>query len=384
MPSAYPRPPRSATVPKGRSSAIAVGGNGVAALIEAAADAGTVDPRALPDLVGLNDAAFAGAVARGAFTREQQVVLARALHVERAIVRAACEVASRAQPDDDEEPSESVPNVEADTREEVPSSAEADLPDARPGTLGELLSRTIAAVSDDAFGRRLRLSLLATVHTAAAEVGRTVPTECHDLRQRVARGTIPWVGDGGVIVDESDASDERALLDAVTAAIRTVQRMGSGYDDLFAPLHDDALDALLRSATASPRLAALGLTSACAVTPPLFGRYLVLCSADATPDQRRLALRRALAHVLCGHVGEYTPLPFPAPPSASRVADVFALADLIPFWQLHDWRRKGKLGWAGVVEEATRIAIAIAGDWSRVRASDAAKMRVRLYRESGL
>ena len=149
-------------------------------------------------------------------------------------------------------------------------------------------------------------------------------------------------------------------------------------------MHDEALGTVLRQVTASPRPAALGATSACIVTPPLFGRYLVVCSADGTADQRRLALRRALAHVLCGHVGEYTPLPFPAPPAIARAADVFALSDLVPFWQLHDWRRQGRLGWAAVVTHAARLASALAGDWTPERATEAARLRVRLYREDGL
>ena len=97
-----------------------------------------------------------------------------------------------------------------------------------------------------------------------------------------------------------------------------------------------------------------------------------------------MALRRALAHVLMGHVGEHTPLPFPAPPAVARAADVFALADLVPFWQLHDWRRQGRLGWSSVVTHTARVAMALTQDWHAERAEHAARLRVRLYRENGL
>jgi len=346
-------------------------GSPLAALVDAAAEAGAVDPRALAERLGLSAAALERVLETPAeLTREQRATIAAALGVELAVVRAACTAS---------------PGGRA-SRGPVPNDATAvaDLPEAKPRTFAELLTRTIAAVADDPFGRRLRLSLLATVHTAAAEAGRIVPPESHDLRKRVMRGAVPWVGAGSVIVDEHDAVDDRVLLDGVAAAIRTAQRLGSGYDDLFAPMHDDALDTVLRHVTASPRPAALGATSACAVTPPLFGRYLVVCSADGTPDQRRVALRRALAHVLCGHVGEYTPLPFPAPPAVARAADVFALADLVPFWQLHDWRRKGRLGWGGVAAETARMARGLAGDWEEERAVEGGRLRVRLYREDGL
>jgi hypothetical protein len=275
----------------------------------------------------------------------------------------------------------------ADWVEDAPAETETDMaPDPADGaprsSLAALVECTVAAVCDDAAGRRVRLSLLATVVTAAAEARRTLPLEVHELRARVLRGALPWIGEGGVVVDAADAGEDHALLDAVTAAVRAAQRPDEAatYDGLFAPLHDDALDALLRRSTIAVRAAALGATTDCVVTPPLFGRYLAICSADATPDQRRVALRRGLAHVLCGHVGEHTPLPLPAPPAVMRAADVFALVDLIPFWQLHEWRR-ARLGWRSAMREAAQTAAAHAPDWDAARAADAARLRVLLYRE---
>jgi hypothetical protein len=313
-------------------------------------------------------------------TREQRDALARVLGVERSVVRAACDAARRRAPKREPHAPEPDPMPAAPERDPAPV---AELPEAQPRSLAELLERTVAAVADDALGRRIRLSLLTTVQTAAAEAGRPVPTEVHEIRARVLRGALPWIGAGGVFVDEAGAPADHALLDAVAAAVRAVQRpeAGSGYDGLFAPIHDDALDTLLRRSTIAVRPAALGATSACIVTPPLYGRHLVVSSTEATPDQRRVALRRALAHVLCAHVGEFTPLPFPAPAAIERTADVFALADLIPFWQVHEWRRAGRLGWRAAMREAARIAVALAPDWDATRAADAGRLRVLLYRE---
>src|SRR4051794_5118201 len=74
-----------------------------------------------------------------------------------------------------------------------------------PNPLATLVERTLAAVADDAPGRRVRLAMLTTIQTAAAEAGRTLPPEVHALRTRVLRGTLPWIGDGGVFVDAPDA-----------------------------------------------------------------------------------------------------------------------------------------------------------------------------------
>jgi hypothetical protein len=362
----------------------------LAALVGQAVEAGVVDAHTLGERLGLDAAALARALdAPSLLGRSQRAELARALGVAGAVVRAACG-AEPAREDDDAagkvsvQPAAAAPLAAALPEPEAPPSPVAELPGARPRSLAELLERTVAAVADDALGRRVRLSLLTTVHTAAAEASRDVPPEVHGLRARVLRGELPWIGAGGVVVDEASAPADHELLDAVESAVRAAQRHGSGYDDLFAPLHDDALHALLRRLTTAVRPAALGATSECVVTPPLFGRHLALCSADASPDQRRVALRRALAHVLCGHVGEFTPLPLPAPPLVARTADVFALADLVPFWQVHEWRRKARLGWRATMHEASRIAAALAPDWDAARAEDAGRLRVLLYRERKL
>ena len=257
-------------------------------------------------------------------------------------------------------------------------------PALRPSTVAELLERTVAAVSDDARGRRVRLALLTTAQTAAAEAGQPLPPAVHEIRQRVLRGAVPWIGAGGVFVDEPAADVE--CLAVVVRAIHAAQRLdeSGAYDGLFAPTHDDALDAMLRRAAVAVRPASLGETSECVVTAPLFGRHLVICSADACPDQRRVALRRALAHVLCGHVGEAAPLPSPTPTAIARTADLFALADLAPFWQLAEWRRGNRMGWSTLAREVARLAASLAGDWDAMRASEVARLRVLLYRRHGL
>src|SRR5689334_6735520 len=328
------------------------------ALVDAAVDALDLDQRQLAEAMGFGaSAAFRAALEVPArLERRQLARLAVLLGVDSRAVYAAAHVASRAaearEPEPPAEPPTDVePAASDDVRDGAPrdaddahdahdavvaepapppeSSAVAELPVA--DTLAATLERTIAAVDDDPLGRRVRLAILATVQTAAAEAGRTVPPELYDVRRRVQAGELPWVGEGAIVLEERGAGADDAVLAAASALVRDVQATASGYADLFAPVHDDALGELLRRLTVSVRAAALGPTSACVVTPPLYGRYLLVCSADATPDQRRLALRRGLAHVMAGHVGALAPLPLPAPPAADRLADLVALADLVPF-----------------------------------------------------
>ena len=178
--------------------------------------------------------------------------------------------------------------------------------------------------------------------------------------------------------------EDLLALDDAVRTIRALQAAGSGYDDLFAPVHDDAILALLRRFTLAVHDAALGATSAVVVTPALYGRAVLVRSAQASAEQRRVALRLALAHAAAGHVREERPLPAPAPPHEARVAALVALADLVPFWQLAHARRRARLGWAALTDDVARQAAALAGDWSWAWAREVARLRVALYRRDGL
>ena len=144
------------------------------------------------------------------------------------------------------------------------------------------------------------------------------------------------------------------------------------------------MTALLRRFMLLTHAAPLGATSAVVVTPPLYGRAVVVLSDSATPDQHRIALRLALAHAAGDHVREERPLPFPAPPHEARVAALVALADLLPFWQLSHGRGRARLGWAALTDDVARQTAMLAGDWTDAQVRDAAMLRVALFRREGL
>jgi hypothetical protein len=177
------------------------------------------------------------------------------------------------------------------------------------------------------------------------------------------------------------------VLRATADAVRQLQRLGIGYDDLFSPLTDEALDAALRRLTIRASGHALGAGPDAPlelVTPPLYGRYLLLWSTDVDADRRRFAMRHGMGHVAAGHVttprfltadGDWT-----AP--AERVADLFALADLAPFHHLGALRRGNS--WRLVREEVASLVRLHTLGWPDERVRDRAEMRVALYRELGL
>ena len=173
--------------------------------------------------------------------------------------------------------------------------------------------------------------------------------------------------------------DEDVVRDA-TVAVRQLQRLGIGYDDLFSPLPDDALAAAMRRLTIRASGHPLGREALEAVTPPLYGRYLLVYSTDVDVDRQRFALRHGMGHVAAGHVSAVSFLSSTAEHMApeERVADLFALADLVPYHAVAALKRGG--GWRAVRDEIARLVRLYTLDWPEERVRDRAMLRVEMYR----
>jgi hypothetical protein len=65
------------------------------------------------------------------------------------------------------------------------------------------------------------------------------------------------------------------------------------------------------------------------------------------------------------------------------MADLFALADVAPFFQIHDLRR-ARLGWGAVTDVMATAINAHTTGWPAERVRDRAVLRVALYRRYGL
>ncbi len=369
-------------------------------LLDAAEEAGELDVRQVAEALGLGVSALRSVLARpGALDRAQRAVLAGALGIDRTTLRTLLGPEDTPTSVEPSPGSDAGGTVESPVPREAspphPARIEADPPP--PRSAAELVERAVLAIDETpAWGRTARLAVLDAAERGARDAGRAVPRELHALRARVRAG-VPPIDTGAAELPQRTvdtavparprhglAPDDTRALDAATAIIRALQRTGAGYDDLFAPLHDDAVTALLRRFMLLTHEAPLGATSAVVVTPPLYGRAVVVLSDSATPDQHRIALRLALAHAAGDHVREERPLPSPAPPHESRVAALVALADLLPFWQLSHGRGRARLGWAALAEDVARQTAMLAGDWTDAQVRDAAMLRVALFRREGL
>jgi Zn-dependent peptidase ImmA (M78 family) len=181
------------------------------------------------------------------------------------------------------------------------------------------------------------------------------------------------------------ADADAAVIAAAAQAIRHVQSRGILYADLFSPLHDDGLRDALRRLTISVRGESLGTQDIEAVSPPVYGRYLMLYSTDVDDSRRRFALRHGMGHVAAGHVSEVAYLSnrndFMS--HDERVADLFAIADLFPWCDIAGLREH-RSTWRVIEDHIVRLLRRLTFGWPEERISDRARLRILLFRRVAL
>lgn len=334
-------------------------------LLDLAAEAGDVDERQLADTLGLTPGALRRALAEpAALSAEHAMLVGGALGVDAGVIRTLRRRAGASGAAD-------APAASRDTPDPPPVPA--------LGTVA-LLAAIVEGIVDDDAGRALRVAVLDVAAGAARAAGRALPPAAHELRARVLRAPVGLPASTPPNADPN-ADPDPSPIAAVAAVVEELQRAEPGYDGIFAPLADDAIDGMLRRfGVVTHLVATIPAGTRYVLTPPLFGRMRVLRSAHASADQQRVIARTVLAHVVAGHVREDVPLGSPAPQAAAAVADGVALADLVPFWQLADLRRKGRLGWQGLREHVGALAMGITHDWDAKRAARRGEERVALFR----
>lgn len=181
-----------------------------------------------------------------------------------------------------------------------------------------------------------------------------------------------------------DQGRDGAVVQEVARAIEGLHARGLGYAEIFSPLHDDGIADVVRRNTILLRSDELGEGVHEVVTPPAFGRYVMTISTQLDIPRRRFAIRHGLGHVVAGHVEELAFLSSLRDwdTHEERVADLFALADLAPFWMLDDLR-KARSSWGGLRQALCRILRTHTVDWPEARVADRADLRLALYRSKG-
>ena len=355
-------------------------------VLDLAEESGEVDARQLADALGLTTSALRRALAEPAGLSAEHVTLVGGLlGVDAGVIRTL----RRRSASRDVVAAAATLGGAGPARGALESTDDRSSPGAAPDpSIAAMLERVLLAIQGDEVGRALRGAVLDVAVGAARAAGRPLPPAAHQLRARHVHGGSGAEADarGEAAEDErGEVADPATVIAAAAGIVRELQRAEPGYDGLFAPVADDALERLLgRFGVVAHDAGGMDATARFALTPVLFGRHRLVRAGGAGPDQRRLVARAALGHLVAGHVSDGRPLASPAVERDARVADVVALADLMPFWLLADLRRKGRLGWRALTEHVAGMVARVGVDWKDERVVERAELRVGLFRGEDL
>lgn len=117
--------------------------------------------------------------------------------------------------------------------------------------------------------------------------------------------------------------------------------------------------------------------------PAVANTYPIILRDDGMVS-RDIQERHELAHVIAGDVGEEPVyLADGERDFGERVADLFALADIIPSGWIA-YRRGMGAAWREIVVEATHWVSVEAPGWGRWRCRDRARLRLLMFRTQGI
>jgi len=178
--------------------------------------------------------------------------------------------------------------------------------------------------------------------------------------------------------------DDELVLGATIRIIEAARQLVPFYAGTFSPMHTAHVSELLKRSTCFLSIRPFRSDAVAFTLPPIRGRYIIAVNRDARRTDRQFAIRHEVAHVLAGDVEEAIFLSERGYQShPERVADLFALADLVPGWFI-DQLRSGQMSWGAILAEVRGAIRAYAEEWPCDRLEDRARLRLRLYRECGI
>ena len=182
---------------------------------------------------------------------------------------------------------------------------------------------------------------------------------------------------------------DRAIVVATRALIRSVERRSRlcYADGIAGPISPMSVQIIARQLGADIIEADLGQHTHEIAVPGYCGPPVIVVNRYAEPAMRHLACRHGLAHLAAGDIaiGEGADVQFMSSilddmTPAERVADCFALADVVPGWQLESLVASNASGTA-IEHELRRHIQALAPRWPAARVRDRTRLRLALFWE---
>jgi hypothetical protein len=180
------------------------------------------------------------------------------------------------------------------------------------------------------------------------------------------------------------AGSDDCVIHAAHRLVSRAREVVGAYAGPLAPVRIDQVTELLSAAGCHVETYAFQSDTVAMVLPRCGGVYPILVNRAAEHTERVFALRHELAHVLSGDVDGPVYLANEGYMAAEeRVADLFALADLVPAWWIEEVRG-GRTPWGEVKRQIAMAVAEYAESWPPQRFGDRAELRLRLYREQGV
>lgn len=179
-------------------------------------------------------------------------------------------------------------------------------------------------------------------------------------------------------------SDEELVLATAARLVEDARRLVPAYAGAYAPIRTDQVSRLLGGTGCHVEVFPFVSDTVAMTLPRCAGAYPVLVNRAAERTDRLFAFRHEVAHVLAGDVDGAVFLSDDGCMAVpERVADLFALADLVPGWWIADVRR-GRTPWRRVKAEVALAVAEYAECWPPERLVDRVGLRVKLFRERGV
>ncbi len=181
------------------------------------------------------------------------------------------------------------------------------------------------------------------------------------------------------------SSEDLYVLNATRRVVAKAREVQPEYAGPSAPARTDQISLLLARSGCHVEVFHFASDTVAMTLPPCAGVYPVLVNRGAERSDRAFALRHEVGHVLAGDVegaiflssgeGHMTP--------EERIADLFALADLVPGWWI-EWVCGGENDPDSLGGEIAQAIAEYAEGWPEDRTVDRARLRLLLYQQHAL
>lgn len=181
----------------------------------------------------------------------------------------------------------------------------------------------------------------------------------------------------------AETAEAQLICKHTARLIEAAREIAPDYARRSAPVGSHVISQLLTRTGCTLTFAPLDDACAGMTLPRVSGVCTVVINTGGAEVDEIVTLRHELGHVLAGDVDEPTYMDDDEMSWTERVADLFALADVVSGGEIRMLRRRRR-SWAEVAASLAGLVESFAAGWSPERIRDRARLRLVLYRTQGI